>query len=665
MTVRLRHQILVLPPVLLTLLCLPAGADPTGSVEGGGTISLLAEHPTISLNQERLTFTPCVDGTRVTAVLDFENHGEAVAVPMGFPIPMWHPGSGQDFVKAFTVTVDSKPLEVTGRAADSRLVLQGRPAACRWYEFTVPFAAKAKLQMGVKYAVEGGSLQVSYILATGGTWRGSIRDFELRVPLGERLNYHHVSLTGDHTPLAHELRDGTMVWRCADYNGTPEVLWFRAERGPAKVTVDGTDPRAFGYRPLTGDVTLDGSQRPFVWHKGVLLTESGFLSRLLMTQPIRDMVSVDGDGRRRIAHIQKEGARCDAPGSGLAQPSLEEGKEPYGWYLDARPALAAYGGKIEHRINDQGDLEVAATSLPQDVESARATALCKDQHMAYRLRCLRYLKQQAPATMAEVARGVGARELEDPLVLMGLVGYAAEETPAFLTAEVALPRLRLPAGRDRIEMVISLASGVDDDCVVRGAGLVLARIGPQVAREQILQRVTQSGSRPRSYGLLLRVIGLPDTCRCLIEAPETRPVGHGTIMTLGYLGSDEAVPFLAATAREHTQRNDGIADDAAIALGLIGTQTALETCAALAQEQLPIKRFTAHCLQGLARAVTDQPRQPWYYPSPPAWARPLSRAQASAIVLPLASRLKHSLPAGYGSDLDAIIAAAAGPGGPG
>ena len=144
-----------------------------------------------------------------------------------------------------------------------------------------------------------------------------------------------------------------------------------------------------------------------------------------------------------------------------------------------------------------------------------------------------------------------------------------QRNTGLLTAEVALPASASARRRPYRDSSLT-ASGVDDDCVVRGAGLVLARIGPQVAREQILQRVTQSGSRPRSYGLLLRVIGLPDTCRCLIEATETRPVGHGTIMTLGYLGSDEAVPFLAATAREHTQRNDGIADDAAIALGLIG-----------------------------------------------------------------------------------------------
>jgi hypothetical protein len=651
----------MLPLLAAAVLCSPLGADPTGSVEGGGTVRLLAEHPTVSLDAEWLTFEPLGATTRVTARLEMMNHGEAATVPMGFPVPLLHPGSGQDVVKDFTVAIDGTGLEVT-EDRQVRLVLAGSTPTCRWYRFAVPFEARQKRQMTVTYDLHGpGSPQLCYILATGGTWKDAIRSFELEVKLGERLNFHGLGLTGDRQPLPYEQQGASLIWRCRDYDGKPEVIWFSARPGPANVLLDGQKAwPEVRTRHQAGDVSLDDLYHlPCRWHEGRLLLSSELLARLLLVR-IRGLGEL-GDGWQML-RAERQGTTCQVPAIRL--PVRDAPQEPRGAYVEFAAAVAAFGGSITHRIDEAGDLEVSLGSIPDSVESARRLAGDAGLPTDGRLRCLRYLKRHAPAALAATALEIAGAPQQDWVVLLALVGHLADDPQPALTPELALQNQRPEPGTDRIGSILRAAQ-TPDEAVTRGAGLVLAELDARAAQERIVAALLErDGTWVISPGLLLCGLGLPDSGTRLVEAlrGSTAPgrLDNGCI-ALGYLGDDAATPYLQSLIRGHRPVNDGVGDAASQALALLCTRRSLEVCAALLPERFESKWVARHLLEGLQRAAGVRPRYEYHYADRPAWARSLTDAEAKAVVLPLATGLKTTLPGNYGPLLEEIIVACSTP----
>jgi hypothetical protein len=643
--------------LLLVLACL-ATADPMGSVQGGGTVRLDAEHPTISLDRERLVFEPLCDAVRVTAELEFHNHGSACEVPMGFPLLVWHPGSGQDFVKDFTVEVDGTPLEASKDEEGRAIELGGKPHWCEWHRFDVPFEAGATRTMTVSYEEHPANAlrpQVPYVLATGGTWKGTIRDFELQVRLGDRRNFHGIQLTGDDQPLPYEQQGSTLIWRCADYAGKPEVLWFRVEGAPASVTVNGTSARPEAL-PV-GEASCGGQRYPVVWYDGKLLTKARFLAEVVMAS------WKDLEDSRVL--LSKEGTDIELTAIVPPMMRASEGRAYTYSYVDPDPAFRAFGGAVTEERDERGDAWVAITAPPNNAASARQTALCPDQRYEYRLRCLRALAAKWPAELAEVARELCGREQEHPVVLLAVLGHLADNPPSFAAPESILPRMELPQGKEHLDVAMRYVI-LSDEAVVRGAALTLAHLDARANRDRLIdwlingQLTTRHGAP--QIGLALRAMGVDGTCQAIIDA--VRDAGKGArpkngAMALGYLGDDDAVPFLMDVVRGRYGSSWGMIWSGTSALEVMGTQSALEACAQLAEEYADSHKICFPLVRSLERAVTSGPSAEWSHLSPPPWGGGLSPAEARRIVLPLAERLKDVLPASYEASLAAIIKQAA------
>lgn len=642
-----RFRLLCLVSVLL--LCPVLCADPMGTVEGGGNLRLADEHRTISLVSERLVFEPQLGTTRVTARLDFENTAEACTVRMGFPIVAVHPGSGQDFLRALTVRLDGgEPLEVTKRAQATPLDLASGRIYCGWHYFSVPFADHGKLRMECSYEVAGGWPQVPYVLATGGTWKGPIHDFELEVRLGERLDWNNLQLTGDGQPLAYQEQGGGLRWHCTDYEGKPGLLWFSARPGPAQVTVDGMDLRGADARGLLAGEVRSGYHRPCFWRQGRVLVSLDLLRELLLLDSVSFPEHDAATLPPATARARWSGGECQLPALRIPALSGRDG-EPIGVaYVDPAPAFQCFGGRLEHRRNARGDLEVSLVSVPDTPARARTAALAETLAGGFRLRALRYLAAREPVALAELARQIGARPQEDPTVLLALVGYAAEDAGPALTPSAVVPRLRLWRGLSALQTVLSVAQAFPDDAVLRGAGLVLRTLDPEAARAALLDKLSSGGPDDRTRGLLLRLLALPGTCQQLVAVLQANAdrvtLGNGAL-TLGYLGDDDAIPFLQELVRHYEPVNNGVGDSAARALGLMGTAQALSACAEMLPEPRRTKWTTGLLLEGLQRAAGVVPDHPWYYQTRPVWACSLTPAEARATVLPLARRAQETLPA--------------------
>lgn len=647
-------------PVMGALACGPLlQADPMGSVEGGGTVRLLAEHPSVSLNHERLIFEPQTDCTRLTASLEMENHAPAAEVPMVFPIPLWHPGSGQNFVRNFAVSVDGVALVAT-EGAGRPLALSAGNVSCRWYHFTVPFGTRQKRNLTVTYEVSGGG-QVSYLLATGGTWKDTIRSFELEVKLGERLNFNHLVLTSEEQPLAYEQRENSLFWRMAEYNGKPEVIWFKAQSGPATVLLDGVKAwPLFRYGKQAGAVSLaELYHLPVRWYEGKLLTSASVLRDLLMVR-VRYPETTEG-GWQTLSVWRLDGT-CQTRGIKLPPPTPGSNASAE-WYVEAAPVVAAFGGGVSHTVNAAGDVEISLTSMPDSVSAARKLALKMISDSPFRLRCLNYLKQHDPAALSEVARQIGNATSEDIIVLMALVGHLADEPQPALTASRALALQSPWAPRDRYETIIGLGLYLNDEAFIRGTGLTLRQLNATEARKQVLDTLlSPRGGLAANAGLILLALGQPDSAQKLIEAlqplQDRVKLMNGCI-ALGYLGDDTAIPYLQGVIRNHLPVNDGVNDAAAEALALMGTRKALETCTAMLPLRSESKWVPRHLFTGLERAVGLEPPQGYYYPTRPVWARSLSEAESKRVVLAQATALQPILGERYQPGLEAIIAACA------
>jgi hypothetical protein len=641
--------------VLLLATACAVIADPMGSVQGGGTVYLSAEHPTISLDRERLTFEPLCDAVRVTAELEFHNHGSPCEVAMGFPLLMWHPGSGQDFVKDFTVAVNGAPLEVAEDEDSGNIELEGHARGCQWYRFDVPFGAGGTQTMTVRYEERPALAtrpQVPYVLATGGTWKGTIRDFELQVRLGDRRNFNAIELTGDDRPLPYQQQGSTLVWRCADYDGKPEVLWFRARGAPASLTVNGTS--AWPEALPVGEASCGGQRWPVVWwYDGKLLVRAPFLAKVVMAR------CTDLEGNRVL--LSKEGTDIELSATEPPMTRTSEGSVYRYQYVDPGPAFRAFGGAVTENRDERGDAAIAITTPPDSAASARQTALCPDQRYEYRLRCLRALAGRWPTELPKVARELCSREQEHPVVLLAVLGHLADDPPAFAAPQAILPRMEFPEGKERLD-VITRYVVIHDDAVVRGVGLALAALDAPGGRDRLIDWLINGQlngrNNARGIGLALRTMDVDGTWQALTDA--VRRAGKGTrpkngVLALGYLGDDDAVPFLMGVVRGTCGSNSGMIWTGIHALEVMGTESALRACAQLAEEHAAEPKICEPLLRGLQRAVVSEPSPDWYYLSPPPWAAALSLAEARRIVAPLAEALEGIVPERCEDDLAAIL----------
>jgi hypothetical protein len=640
--------------VLLLSTACTVSADPMGSVQGGGTVRLEAEHPTISLDRERLIFEPLCDGVRVTAELEFQNHGSACDVAMGFPVLTWSPGAGQDFVRDFTVEVDGTPLEASKDEKGREIEFGGRPGRCEWHRFDVPFGAGATRAMAVSYEEHPADAlrpQVPYVLATGGTWKGTIREFELQVRLGDRRNFHSIQLTGDDQPLPYEPQGNTLIWRCADYDGKPEVLWFRAQGAPASLTVNGTS--AWPEALPAGEASCREYRWPVVWCDGKLLASVSFLAKAVMAS-CKDL------GGNRVL-LSKEGTDIELTAT---EPPLTRASEASAYterYVDAGPVFRAFGAAVTENRDERGDAVVAITTPPGSAASARQTALCQEQWYEYRLRCLRALAGRWPTELPEVARELCSRQQEHPVVLLAVLGHLADDPPAFAAPESILPRMQLPQGKEPLDAITRYVL-IRDDAAVRGVVAVLGHLDERTGRDRLIDWLINGKlderNGARNIGLALRAMALDGTGNAVMDAilhasGDARP--KNGVMALGYLGDDDAVPFLMDVVRGHYGTNWGMIWTGTAALEVMGTESALRACAQLAEEYAAEPKICEPLLRGLQRAVTSDPSAEWYYLSAPPWATTLSVAEARQIVAPLAEGLKGIVPERCQDDLAAIL----------
>jgi hypothetical protein len=107
--------------------------------------------------------------------------------------------------------------------------------------------------------------------------------------------------------------------------------------------------------------------------------------------------------------------------------------------------------------------------------------------------------------------------------------------------------------------------------------------------------------------------------------------------------------------RGHDGTNWGTTWTGTAALGLTGTESALQACAQLAEEYAAEPKICEPLLGGLHRAIASSPWADWYYLAPPPWAAGLSPAEARPIVAPLAQALKGVVPERCKDDLAAIL----------
>jgi hypothetical protein len=320
----------------------------------------------------------------------------------------------------------------------------------------------------------------------------------------------------------------------------------------------------------------------------------------------------------------------------------------------------AFGGKIERSINPKGELEISVVTLPADAAGARTTALHAQQEARHRLRCLRYMEDHDPQAVREVVQSIMLRPQEDPQVLLYLLGRRADDPDEPLLARDVLPRLRVPDDADKLAKLIEYGRNLDG-WITRGAGLGLRQMDAPTAR----QRLIVGGMAPghgwqEQHGLMLRVLALQDTCSLLVEAAgkaDTTNARTAAIMMLGCLGDEGAIPYLSKVIREHQGEENGLANRAAMALGTIGTPSALQACMDLALEGLS----QSVLIDSVAYAVMDQPKTYWVRSPLPVWARPMTPSEARATVLPLALRLKAGLPQLW-KQIDPIVQAAASSG---
>ncbi len=595
----------------------------------GGTLRLMDDHPTISLTSEKLVLEPQPTTTLITASMEFHNHGEACTAQMGFPVLEASRGPGYHYVESFVLEADGKPMEFAQPEQSHKMKLGEREMTCKWYLFSVPFEAGQTRQMQVRYeelrrysGLE--SVSVPYVLATGATWNGSIRDLELEIWIDERLNYHSIELKGDGQPLALAARDGTWSWEIAEYDGTPGLLWLTAGLGPKSVQRDGKR-QYYGFNHLR-------------WDEGVLFVEQELLCDVLMAQMAS---SAPAEPR-----IEKEGKAVQLTAVASEVPQGEHGETKL--FVDPRPALAAFGGAIEVNTDEAGDAHVSITTCPDSAEAARNTALYREQETKYRLRCLRALHDRWPDELVAVCEEITGRDTEKAAVLTWAVAYLADAQPESVDLGAMPAKLELRAANWVQELAETILAS-QSDRIVRGGAMLLRQADPEAARDALIYRISECEDwqdgvhRGRNAGLALRLLKTPDAASALIQAVrshEWHQPSEDAMIALGFLGDESAIDFLHDTALDPADKSRDIICVAAQSLSYLGTPPALEACADvwLKTDDAEV-RWRA--LLGVRIAVGAETYTSRFMPAlAPEWGRPMSVEEGCRACLPLLERLK-------------------------
>lgn len=649
---------------VVLFLCGRAGADPGSVIWSGGSLRLVSEHPSVALTSECIVIEPGIGASKITVDLEFHNQGDAVTAQMGFPtLRALGQAIGYYYVKSFVVEVDGEPLPATERKG--KINLRKRELSCTWYLFEVPFQAGQKRKMRVRYDQRASYtfydrlLRVPYVLATGGTWRGSIGEVRLEVHLGERLNYHDLVLKADDEPLNVEETDDTLVWTARDYDGTPALLELCGKRGPAEVRLVPEGKRSWGFNAVR-------------WRRGVLLTEVGFLSRMLCLERLRNW------GPR--AEFTKNRQKVWAPGYELDLIGEHGSGSSRGLFVDPTPVLKTLGGTVQVSPNDRGDavvtftrrgLSTDQTALARTRESdvrikcldALAACWSYDLRKVFEeicrrtgedpevlLRCLEILSKRDPDLCVTLSRDICGRENEHQTVLLWTVGFLADQSLDDAAPGKVRPRLGLTGDDGGIAVLCETVLKTRYDYVIRGGALVLATLDKARVRNELTRGITSRGitsfrrEMGRNAGLALRVIKVPGTCRELMAlCDRSEPWDAvGVLHALAFLGDDEAVPYLLRKALDVEAGDRELDASAAAALSFMCTSKSLEACAHLV-ERATDGEVAARGLAGFDFAVgcAGIGGQSVYGPGQaPGWGRRMTHAEACRIAVLLLERIK-------------------------
>ncbi len=677
-----------LPPLAVLLAALLASAtllaDPAAVLTSGGTVRLMDEHPSVALVSEKIVMDVGIGNTEVTVVLNFKNEGAECVAQMGFPTLNLRRDRSFHFVHDFAVDVDGEAIEVTQAAGKLKLRVpvaeaDGKPKLidtegdCTWHLFKVPFKAGESRRMRVRYdervpyANYDTEARVPYILSTGGTWRGPIGEVQIEVKLGDRLNYHKLTLKGDGKPLEFKEQDDTLTWSAKDYNGEPGLLEFEAGRGPAVLTTDG------GGR-------LEGIQE-VRWHHGRLYVQADFLADLLCVQNMQ-MAIFHKEGRR----VELESRPFDAFASYSSLPQFK-------LYVDPKPALDAFDAAMDVTRDERGDACVAfKLYVRKGAQTARATAECLTQKPEFRLRCLGVLDERFPDACApaceticcrpgehpdvvqkalqllserkeescrKICREILTRTADHPAVMLWALGYLADEKPDDAAVEGVLARVPGADAQERTKALADIVLSSRYDPPVRGGAMVLGTLDPAAARQHLVTGISRCPNwmdgihRGRNAGLALRLMRMDGAREMLVEAIKgykgQQPV-EDALIAIGLLGDDAAIPYLVETAVAlDTKVSRNISCAAAEALARMGTPKSLAACAQV-MERSRDGEVIRRALKGfdIAAAYQAYPGKAVYYwsePRPaPEWARSTSveeSCRVAALLLERVAAMEH------------------------
>jgi len=615
-----KHLTALLCMALALAAAVPLTADPNPVSYSGGTLTLMADHPTIALTGERLVFDLQQARMNVTATLQFHNRGDACTVQMGFPV-LAQPApkvGGYFTVHDFVVKVDDQPLDTTETKAPMQL---GKgEQACKWYTFSVPFEANQQRLMEVVYEERGRGngtdISIPYILATGAAWRGKIRSLEVVVRFGDLLNYRDLQLAGDGQRLATEFGEGAMVWKTTDYDGKPELLWLTAKLGQ-RIHFD----KVGDYPPRMHSEAIDNVR----WHNGRLLFAADLVQQMALVQ----VATRHGN----MVRFEKEGRTADLechelPCFYATEPRL---------FVDAQHAAQALGIVVSLPTVD---IETA----PASVGSARQTALHPTQLEKHRLRSLRFLATHDLAACAEVCAEIGQGEQQPAALRRWALLYLTGVSPDTADLADVVSRLEAAGDEDLVRVVAEMVLAADCDEIVQGGALVLRQLGSGAGRSALVWNISEcenwqdATGRARNAGLALRRMYAFGAVAALIEAVnsyEGKQKSEDALVALGYLGDDEAISFLTETALRTDATTDLICC-AARALAQLGTQKGLEACADLALRASDY-RARGYALRGIEAAISPYYRsrsRPRSRPLPD-WAPCLPVRDACRVAIPL------------------------------
>jgi hypothetical protein len=422
------------------------------------------------------------------------------------------------------------------------------------------------------------------------------------------------------------VRGNTLLWKAVKYTGDPDIFWFTGRRGPAYVAVD-DERRVAGHDRIR-------------WHHGQLLVEAEFLADLLGAQ-VKPTLNI-----QYFATLEREGTKV--PMEGTLLRTLGDGaadEPPYRLFLNPRPALAAFDSTVRVGTDRRGDAKVRFACFQSGPKTAMASALAVGQKLAYRLRCLNTIAQRWPEHAAPLCRTICTRSKEKPEVILWAVGHCAGQQVPQAAPEAVIPRLT-ETSEGRVETVAEIALSTNDDSILRGAALVLARLDAAAARDYLISHISkganwQHGSRRgRNSGLALRIMRCSDACERLVSAVESyngRQPAEDALYALGFLGDDKAIDFLVKTALDPKYKGD-VAGVATRALGHLRTAAALNACADLIDRSGDPKIISR--ARGVLVVATGYYRPPSrLVPPAPAWATALSDSDACRSALPHLERL--------------------------